>query len=116
MTQTAYALGAALERRIRDRLIEDGYFVIRSAGSKKVVDLAAFKPGQTLFIQCKRSGALPPASWNALYDLALSVGAVPVMVENPKPRCVRWWRLTGRKDGRGGRQPMVPFEVDEVAA
>jgi Holliday junction resolvase len=114
MTATQYRLGRALEYRIRDRLREQGYDVLRTAGSHSPVDLVAIKPGQLLFIQCKRGGTMPPASWNALYDLAECVGAVPVMAENPRPGTTRYWRLLGRKDGSGRRQPMEPFVMDEV--
>ncbi|WP_377274559.1 hypothetical protein [Peterkaempfera sp. SMS 1(5)a] len=43
------------------------------------------------------------------------VGAIPVLAEQLKPRGHAWWRLTARKDGNGGRQPMAPFQPDEVA-
>lgn len=111
-----YRLGRAVEYRFRDRLRDEGYFVLRSPASKSPVDLVAIKPGQVLFIQCKRSGALAPKAWNELYDLAISAGAVPIMAENPYPKCWRYWQLVGRKDGSKRRQPMLPFILDEAAS
>lgn len=109
---TKYRLGRRVEYWFRDKLKADGYFVMRSPGSKSPVDLVAIKPGQVLFVQCKRGGSLPPKEWNAVYDLAVSSGAVPVMAENPFPREHRMWRLIDRKDGSKRRQPMERFFTD----
>ena len=115
---TAYADGRRFEIKTRDRLRADGYEVIRSAGSKSKVDLAALKPGQLLLVQCKRDGVCGPAEWDRLVELAGWVGAVPVLAVNgPRGRGVDLWRLTGRKQ-RGkpmAAQPAVPFLTDEVA-
>ncbi|WP_370665372.1 restriction endonuclease [Streptomyces sp. IBSBF 2507] len=109
-----YARGRDLEHRVRTHLREEGYEVLRTAGSKSKVDLVAIKTGQILFVQCKRSGALPPAEWNALWDLAQMVGAVPVLAEQ-LTRGRKYWRLTGRKDQPGKRQPYVEIFLDELA-
>ncbi len=109
---TGYRLGRDLEYRAKRLLETDGYFVLRAAASKGPVDLVAIKPGQTLFVQCKRSGTLPPAEWNALFDLALPLGAVPLMAVRGL-RGTQFQRLTGRKDGSRRRQPMTPFTTDE---
>lgn len=52
---TIYSRGRAFEYRVRDFLKRNGWFVIRSAGSKTPVDLAAFKSNRTVFLQCKAS-------------------------------------------------------------
>lgn len=109
-----YHRGRDLEHRVRKALREQGYEVLRTAGSKSKVDLVAIKPGQMLFVQCKRSGALPPAEWNALFDIAAAAGAMPVLAEQ-LVRGRRYWRLTGRKDVPGRRQPMVELQLDELA-
>ncbi|MEV4861502.1 restriction endonuclease [Streptomyces ossamyceticus] len=109
-----YARGRDLEHRVRTHLREQGYEVLRTAGSKSKVDLVAIKTGQILFVQCKRSGALPPAEWNALWDLALMVGAIPVLAEQ-LTRGRKYWRLTGRKDQPGKRQPYEELLLDELA-
>lgn len=111
---TNYRRGADFERRTAARLRDAGYLVVRSAGSLTNVDLVALRADHTLLVQCKRNGALPPAPWNALYDAALTVGAVPVLAEQLQPRGHAWWRLVGRKDGRGGKQPKEPYEIREV--
>lgn len=41
-----YHKGRAFEYRVRDRLTEDGWFVVRSAGSKGVADLVAIRPSE----------------------------------------------------------------------
>jgi Holliday junction resolvase len=56
-----YRAGRDFEHAVRAALVSDGYDVIRSAGSKTKVDLAAFKAGQALFVRCKRDGRISPA-------------------------------------------------------
>lgn len=107
------SLGRDTEHRMRDMLSKAGWVLMRSAGSRGAVDLAALKPGVVLFIQVKRSGVLGPAGWNALMDSAEKAGAIPVMAENPWPGCWRLWRLTERKVSRGP-EPKIPLELEDV--
>ena len=73
---TAYARGAAFERRVRHRLEHDGYIVFRSAGSRSAVDLIGFKEGCVLFVQCKGGRrSLSRRERMALVDLAVDCGA-----------------------------------------
>lgn len=104
-----YRLGRAFEYRARDRLKAAGYFVLRSPASKSPIDLLAIKPGVVLMIQCKRSAALPVGEWNALYDLAISTGAVPLLAFMPLSRGIEFARLIDRKDGSKKRQPLEPW-------
>ena len=109
-----YRNGRAFEYRVRTQLRDAGFLVLRMAGSKTKVDMIAVRPGELLVIQCKRSGALPPAEWNALYEIAAMFPGVPVLAVGGRGN--RYWRLTHRKDKRG-RQPMVPylFAADRAA-
>lgn len=108
--QSAYRLGRAVEYRVRDHLTRLGYFVLRSPASKSPLDLVAVRAGAVLFIQAKRSLAFPPAEWNEFFDLAIGVGAIPVMAGQPAGRGLSYFRLTGRKDGSKRTQPMEVFE------
>jgi Holliday junction resolvase len=93
---TYYDRGRAFEHTVRDALRDDGYDVIRSAGSKTKVDLAAFKPGQALFIQCKRDGRTSPAERVELLRVAAHIGAVPLVAwKRVGAGAVLYWRLTG---------------------
>lgn len=56
-----YTKGARLERCVRKELEAQGYIVIRSAGSKGVVDLVAFDARLIRLIQVKAHGAARPA-------------------------------------------------------
>lgn len=119
--QGMYRLGRAFEYAIRDRLKNAGYFVLRSPASKSPTDLVAIAPRVVLLVQCKRSGALPPAEWNELYDLADSIGAWPIMAERVGARDVAYWLMEDRKDGSKRRQPMrrvdpIDFLSHEAAA
>ena len=108
--QTMYRFGRQFEYRVRDALRELGYFVLRSPQSRSPLDLIAIRRGSILFVQCKRSGALGVSDWNALLDLATSVGAVPLLAETAKTRGhILYWRLLDRKDGSKRVQPRGAF-------
>lgn len=117
---TAYATGTRFEHKVRDHLTGNGYEVIRAAGSKGAskVDLVAFKPGQLLFIQCKRGGVLSPGEWDRIVEVAGWVGAIPLLAANgPADRGVIYVGLTGPK--RRGlpmrHQPCHVFHLDQLA-
>jgi Holliday junction resolvase len=81
-----YQRGRAFEYATRDDLREHGYEVIRRAGSKTKVDLAAFKSGELLLIQCKlTAGSIPTAEWNKLFSLAEMIGDAKAIVARKVP-------------------------------
>jgi len=51
---TRYAIGRRLEYLVRDELIEQGYYVVRAAGSKGKIDLVAWNGYQFILIQVKK--------------------------------------------------------------
>jgi Holliday junction resolvase len=55
MPTTRYERGRNLEYRLKKQLEDEGYTVIRSAGSHSPVDLVAFNQEEVLFIQVKSS-------------------------------------------------------------
>lgn len=115
---TAYATGTRFEHKVRTHLRDNGYTVIRAAGSKgdSKVDLVALKPGQALFVQCKADGALPPAEWDRLYEVAGWVGALPLLASNgPRGQGPQYTRLLAPKQRGARSQPVVPFVIDQVA-
>lgn len=108
---TRYVHGRRFEYRARDDLKRHGYFVMRSPASKSPLDLIAVREGHCVMVQCKRSGALPPSEWNAMYDLAVSCGAVPIMaMEALGNRGCSYFRMLDRKDGSRRRQPMAEWK------
>lgn len=110
--QNLYRLGRAFEYRVRDKLKEAGYFVMRSPQSRSAVDLLAVATGMTLMVQCKRHGAIGVEEWNKLFDLARSTGAKPILAAMGKNgHGVELYEMTGRKDGTKRAQPMVPFSL-----
>ena len=118
---TQYSQGRSFEYKIRDALRDDGYEVIRSAGSRSAVDLVAFKrwayvgPGwlhhHMLFVQCKRrDGNIGPDDRAELLRLANMAGTLPIVAHQPVPRKpIRYRRLTGT--GPKDWQPWTPDEV-----
>lgn len=106
-----YARGSQHELRTKAKLEADGYWVVKSAGSKGVADLVAIKPGQILLVQGKLKGYLPPKEWNDFYQVALDLGALAIVV----CRGQKMWRITGFKSGLGHAQPWVPWSTDELS-
>jgi len=116
---TGYAVGTRFEHKVSRHLEENGYVLVRAAGSKggTKADLLAFKPGQLLLVQCKRDGKLPAAEWDRLVEVAGWVGAVPLLAANgPAGRGVVYTRLLGPKRPRARVQPVELFLLDELAA
>ena len=70
-----YDGGADLERAAKKVLEDSGYYVVRSAGSKGAVDLAAWKEGEVVLVQCKMDGYLDPGERVAFRKLAISLDA-----------------------------------------
>jgi Holliday junction resolvase len=117
VTNTA-AAGRAVEHAARKVLTDSGYWTHRSAGSKGEVDIIALKPGQMLFIQCKRRGTMAPQEWNRLWMLAMRLGATPILARRGTPATeIEFWEMTAAKNPQrpGGKSPMVRFVLDEVA-
>lgn len=96
---TKYSDGYRFECMTRDALKDDGYEVIRSAGSKGKVDLIGLKSQQLLFVQCKLNGLCPPAERRAVIRLSGLVNALPLVAYRHKDgrsaAVVRYRRLTG---------------------
>lgn len=108
-----YSDGRRREYKVRDLLAEAGYDIVRSAGSKGAIDLVAIKTGQILFVQVKTTTPPGPTSWNKLYDLAVCVGAVPVLATCGLRQPIKLEVLTARKE-KAGRSPLAPFVIDTV--
>ena len=87
---TSYQRGYKFERRVREHLEKQGYWVIRSAGSRGLADLAAFGqsiavnvgkdseyvfPGEVMLIACRVSKErFSPAERQSLKNLARHLG------------------------------------------
>lgn len=69
--------GAYFERRVRRQLEQDGWFVVRVAGSRGVCDLIALRPGDARLIQVRRNGRMSTAERDVLARTAWYAGATP---------------------------------------
>jgi Holliday junction resolvase len=73
--------------------------VIRSAGSKGLVDVVAWmENGETWFVQCKLTGKISKADRNDLRDVAAIVGAVPIIAHKPGRGQIVLERIDGVQD------------------
>ena len=110
MSGANYRRGADLERAAKRYLEDNGYYVIKSAGSKGVADLVAIKPGETLYVQCKLDGYLLPDERVRFRQAALKSGAVPLVARWTKngraARRLGWRELTSM--GPAGNRDWTP--------
>jgi Holliday junction resolvase len=115
---TQYEVGRKFEWKVRNDLAANGYDVIRAAGSKGAtkIDLIALKPEQILFIQAKRTGALPPDEWDRLVEVAAWIGAVPLLAANGvRGQGIAYTRLLAPKRRGCRTQPAQTFLLDELS-
>lgn len=119
--RTPYQLGRAFEGAIRGRLQRRGYYVMRSHGSKGIIDLLAVgrpcleKGVVALFIQCKRRGSIGTEEWNKLYELAQEYDAWPVMCQKLSEKTVGFYRLDESRAPRSPKKPMTLFDPADLA-
>lgn len=99
-----YSRGRNLEYATRDLLIEQGFWVMRSAGSKTVVDLIALREDHALMVQCKLRGLISPDERKELLRVAKLIQAVPVVASKVAGSSeILFHQLTG--DGPKEREP-----------
>lgn len=90
------SLGTARERQVRRHLEEDGWVVIRAAGSLGPVDLVAMRRGQfPRFVQVKTDDRRPfdhfrPPDRLKLTQLARQAGAEAWLAWWPPRRTLQW--------------------------
>ena len=109
-TNNNYRTGRDFEHRTRAVLREAGYDVIRAAGSKTKADLVAIKPGQVLFVQCKRTALPSPAERSELLRLSRCLGlfgSAVIARKGPRGTPVAFEQLTGP-----GPKQRQPFALD----
>lgn len=105
--QNAKRAGKRFEWQVRDRLQDDGYLLITSAGSMTACDMIAVKPGEILFVQCKAGvagngtpGLVSPAERIGLLAFAqclpgIARAIVAYQVKDGRAHALRWKQLTG---------------------
>ena len=104
-----YQNGAEFERQCKRHLEENGYGVVRSAGSHSPADLIAMRKGRvSLGIQCKRNGRLDPDEWNEFVDFCALTGIAPILAEKVRGG-IKYHLITGKKYG-SAKQPMRDWE------
>ncbi len=124
---TAYRRGADFERRVRADLQDQGWFVLRSAGSRGGFDLIALRPDgaggcEVRLIQCKVTSRLPRARRRYLAQVASRVGASAWLASRGRANDQYVIGLTPllsahEKKHRGGAlppKPPSPMEAEEA--
>jgi hypothetical protein len=93
---SAYESGRRIEWAVVHRLTEDGYECQRAASSKGVADVVAFKPGQVLLVNVKRTTMPGPGERADLLRVAgfLPTVIVPLVALGPAAK-LKFRALTG---------------------
>ena len=76
-----YKKGRQFEYYVMDKKRKQGFFVMRSPGSKGFADIIAIKKGRIEFIQVKTGGSMQKLEREGLIELAESVGAIPLFIQ-----------------------------------
>lgn len=105
---SAYVLGRSLEYSVRDLLLRHGYYVVRAAQSKGKVDLVGLRSDGAVLVQCKRSGLISQQESGEVHDIALRVGATPVVASRPTGRGVKLHLLQRTDKGVGRSEWAFP--------
>ena len=85
-----YRRGARVERLLRKKLESEGYYVVRSAGSKGAVDLVAWNYNHCLVIQVALIGVKTKKD----YDRLRKVPEIPKMLRRMYEYDRGEWKVT----------------------
>ena len=106
--QSQYSLGRQFEYRTRDLFEKSGYFVFRSAQSRGVADLIAFKRDEVVFIQCKRGGGINKSETDELMRVCSFLNVTAVIASRPDGRKTEMFELVNLD----GEIKQIPFALD----
>ena len=106
---SGYSDGRRVEHSVIHDLTANGYDTIRAASSKGCADVVAFKPGQVVFVNCKRTTMPGPAERADLIRVADLVDGWPIVALKPLRQGLQYRELTG--PGPKEWRPWVPDEV-----
>jgi Holliday junction resolvase len=109
---SGYAQGVRVEHNVVHHLTANGYDCQRAASSKGVADVVAFKAGQVLLVNCKRTTMPGPAERVELLRVAACLPgvAVPLVARKPAGMPLSFRRLTGP-----GPKDWQEWDADEAA-
>jgi hypothetical protein len=82
---SSYSDGVRVEHAVIDHLRANGYDTVRAASSKGLADVVAVKPGQVLFVNCKRTTPPGPAERAALLRVAAHLPGIALPIVALKP-------------------------------
>jgi|SRR5581483_2382748 len=119
--KSPYRLGRDFERSIRGKLERRGWYVMRSAMSKGVVDLLAVHADhRPLMIQCKRTATIGSTEWNELFVLAAAHGCWPVVCYRTQApagsrQTSAFMRLDAEREPRRPGRPWTEFDPTDCS-
>lgn len=109
---SAYGDGRRIEYAVTADLRDNGYDLIRASSSKGVADVIAFKPGQVLLVNVKRTTMPGPDERANLLRIAayLPGYAIPLVALKPLRQQLQYRRLHGP-----GPKAWTVWTPDEIA-
>jgi len=100
-----YAKGAYYERQLKHKLEKEGWFVVRAAGSKGIIDLLAVRKGESMGIQVKKGKRLTLTERKALEELRKASGIKIFVVYFCGRQKVEWEEILPEMGGGGEGAP-----------
>jgi len=82
---SSYSDGVRVEHAVIDDLKANGYDTVRAASSKGLADVVAVKPGQILFVNCKRTNPPGPTEREDLLRVASHLPGLALAIVALKP-------------------------------
>lgn len=82
---SGYSDGVRVEHAVIHHLEQNGYDTVRAASSKGLADVVAVKPGQILFVNCKRTNPPGPAERAELLRVAAHLPGIALPIVALKP-------------------------------
>lgn len=106
----AYKVGRRFEYYCMNFFRKEGYYCIRSAGSKGIIDFVALGNNKRVYlIQCKRDGQISKAERIMLGRLVVMTSAIVLLIGSPSKK-LRFWTI----DYDGSRVEIQRESIDKV--
>jgi len=96
---SAYRKGAYYERKLFHQLEKEGWYVVRSAGSKGALDLVAIRDGKVMGIQVKKRKQLSKAERENLEHLREKLGVPIFVVQYTEKGGIMWEEIPAKGGG-----------------
>lgn len=113
MPNSKYVSGNRYEVKVCDALKQHGWYTWQTRGSKGSADVVALRHGNEVLLIQVKSGLTPISGneWNAIYELAEMIGAIPVYAHATARVGIDWVRIMGKHLDNSPVWPGLEFDI-----